>query len=383
MEERYYWVAFSVFSGVGPTRFNQLLLRFPTAEEAWYAPLPDLTSVLGQALAHKFVSFRESFSLADYLTRLQKAQVSFLTLSEEEYPSLLKEITNPPFVLFYKGNKGLFCHPGRSETTDRISNGDSIALLQNDTKCVGVVGTRKITSYGKQVTEKITEELVEAGCIIVSGLAMGVDAVAHMTTIDHHGKTIAVLGCGVDCCNPATNQRVYDSILEHDGVIVSEYPLSEPPTVGSFPSRNRIIAGLSHGVVVTEGAADSGALITAKDAVENGRKIFAVPGPITSSLSHGPNELIKAGAKIVTSGKDILEEMGIKGIRSIKSIKSSVLGETEEEQKIIDVLLHESLSVDDIVRKTHMGSSQISVILSLLEMRRIVLLQGNGEYSLI
>jgi DNA processing protein len=209
---------------------------------------------------------------------------------------------------------------------------------------------------------------------------MGVDAVAHKTTVENHGMTIAVLGCGVDCCNPATNQYIYSSILANDGVIVSEYPLSEPPSIGSFPSRNRIIAGLSHGVVVTEGAADSGALITAKDAVENGRKIFAVPGPITSHLSHGPNELIKAGAIMVTSGADILTELGIKGV---KSITGNIVGETKEEQKIIDVLLYESLGMDDIVRKTHLSSSQVSVILSLFEMRGIVMLHSDGSYALV
>ncbi len=376
-----FWLGFSVFPGIGPTRFNQLLLRFQTAQEAWSAPLADVTSTIGPAIAHKFDEFRKSFSLTNYRERLKKANVSFLISNEDEYPALLKEIKNPPFVLFYKGNKDLLCHPGKSETTDRTSSTwDSIAPLQNDNKYVGIVGTRKITSYGKQVTEKITDELVAANCVIVSGLAMGVDAVAHITTINNQGRTIAVLGCGVDCCSPATNQAIYNSILEHEGVIVSEYPLNEPPSIGSFPSRNRIIAGLSHGIVVTEGAADSGALITAKDAIENDRKIFAVPGPITSHLSHGPNELIKAGAIMVTSGADILTELGIKGI---KSITSNIVGETKEEQKIIDVLLYESLGMDDIVRKTHLSSSQVSVILSLLEMRGIVLHQTDGAYGLV
>lgn len=388
MEERMYWLGFSVFPGIGPSRFDQLLLRFQTAEEAWYAPLADLTSTIGPATAVKFDSFRKTFSLSDYAKRLKKTNTSFLIPIENEYPQLLKDIKNPPIVLFFKGNKDILNAQNVIASEARQSNlneneiASSISSPRNDRKYIGVVGTRKITSYGKQVTEQITETLVDASCVIVSGLAMGVDAVAHKTTIDLGGQTIAVLGCGVDCVNPVTNQALYNSILEKGSVIVSEYPVGEPPSVGSFPSRNRIIAGLSHGIVVTEGAADSGALITAKDAMENGRKIFAVPGPITSSLSHGPNALIKAGAKMVTSGEDILHELGVSKTQSFK-VSKNMVGETEEEQKIIDILLSESLSLDDIIRKTHMTSQQASVTLSVLEMRGMVFLQGNGTYSLL
>lgn len=375
MEERIYWLGFAVFPGIGPARLTELLEKFGTAEKAWHGSLEELITTIGPSLAHKFGFFRESFSLESYLERLKKAQVSFISQSDADYPVLLKEIHHPPIVLFYKGNKEILCHP--ESRLNRTQNEPVLARTY-----VGVVGTRKITSYGKQVTEKITEDLVAAGCVIVSGLAMGVDAVAHKTTVENHGATIAVLGCGVDCCNPTINQSIYMSIIENNGVIVSEYPLSEPPSIGSFPSRNRIIAGLSHAVVVTEGAADSGALITAKDALAARRHVFAVPGPITSSLSFGPNTLIKAGAKMVTSGSDVLEILGVNQ-RGISTIKEKVIGETPEEQTIIDALFSEPLTLDELVRKTTFSSQQVSVVLSLLEMRGVLSLQADGAYNLV
>src|SRR6185369_7317970 len=294
MSDRTYWLGFSQVPKVGPTRFAQLLAAFGTAENAWKAPEKELLPVIKPALTAQFLDFRKTFSTVEYEEKMARKKVSYVTLDDKNYPLLLKQIINPPFVLFYKGNK-------------------KILKQVKDDVYIGDVGTRKITDYGRQVTELLTRELVDAGAVIVSGLALGVDSVAHRTTIDVKGKTIAVLGCGVDCCSPSENEQLYDRIVESDGCIVSEYGLGMSPTIGSFPSRNRIIAGLSQGVLVTEGAADSGALITAKDALENNRKVFAVPGPVTSSLSQGPYQLIKQGAVVVSSAKEILEELGIAG----------------------------------------------------------------------
>ncbi|HVF69872.1 MAG TPA: DNA-processing protein DprA, partial [Xanthomonadales bacterium] len=292
MQERSYWLGFSSFSGIGPGKFAKLLIEFRTAEKAWKADFPSLEKVLGKALAPQFVEFRDKFLISDYEKKLKKQKVSFFTLIDKDYPKLLSQIKKPPFVLYVKG-------------------GLDFENLENR-RTIAIVGTRRITEYGKQVTHNLTLDLVNSGFIIVSGLAFGVDALAHKTTVENKGLTIAVLGCGVDCCYPRENLTVYNSILASGGAIVSEYPLGEPPSKGSFPSRNRIISGLSQGVVVTEGAADSGALYTAADAFENGRPVFAVPGPITSSLSKGPHGLIAKGARLISGADEILAVLRIK-----------------------------------------------------------------------
>ncbi|HUD43998.1 MAG TPA: DNA-processing protein DprA [Patescibacteria group bacterium] len=300
MDERNYWLAFAVFSGVGPKRFKLLLEKFGTAEKAWKAGKPELAEVLKTKFTEYFLDFRSKFIISDYLRELKKHKVEFIPQIDKNYPTLLKQIPTPPIGLFVKGN---------------------FEVLQEQTT-IGIVGTRRISDYGRQVTELFTQELVSAGFVIISGLAMGVDACVHQITLDQKGKTIAVLGCGVDCCYPRENERLYDEIIEKGGLIVSEFPLSMQPSIGSFPSRNRIIAGLSQAVLVTEGAEDSGALITAQDAFAIDRPVFAVPGQITSSLSKGPLNLLQQGGKMATSANDILRELQITNVQlPMKKIK--------------------------------------------------------------
>ncbi len=362
MDEQVYWLGFSQFPGVGPGRFRQLLAYFGTAKTAWGASLPELkASKLGDVLSEAFVDFRRRFSLVGYEKALAQKQVTYLTLQDSSYPMLLKEIKNPPFVLFVRGNADILR-----------------ASLVPPT--IGIVGTRKITDYGQHVTELITTELVAKGCIIVSGLAFGVDAVAHQTTIDCGGKTIAVLGCGIDCCSPRENQALYDQIIASGGAIVSEYGLGFAPTKGSFPSRNRIIAGLSQGVVVTEGAANSGALYTANDAFASGRKVFAVPGSVTSSLSQGPFQLLKQGAVLVSNGHEVLAELGITSLPVPQNERPK--GDTPDEQKIIDLLLNEKQHIDELVRKSSIAYAKLSGILSLMELKGIVKHLEGGFFSL-
>ena len=364
MDEKFYWLGFSNAPGIGPARFSEILEKFGTAKSAWEADEKELVIVLKPALTKKFIEFRKEFSIEAYLAKLEKAKVSFVVLEDSGYPQLLKQIKNPPFVLFYKGN---------NEILRRAS------LAQDDVS-IGIVGTRKITDYGRQVTESITRELVDAGCVIVSGLAMGVDAVAHGTTIKNSGKTIAVLGCGVDCCYPRENQKIYEEILDSGGLIVSEYGIGQQPTIGSFPSRNRIIAGLSNGVLVTEGAIDSGALITANDAFAIGRKVFAVPGPITSSLSQGPYALLKKGAVVVGSGEEILEALQVSGNKKKKARK--ITGDTKEEQQIIELLSEQELHFDELVRKTKIDPSELGTMLSMMEMKGMIRALSAGFFGL-
>jgi DNA processing protein len=292
-EEKSYWVGFSVFPGIGPVRFKLLRDYFGSAKAAWETQTGELRNIkLGEKLTEQFDHFRKTFNIEAYLKQLQDLHVSVLTLNDSKYPKLLKEISDPPFLLYIRGKK-----------TDEPINLE---------RTIAVVGTRKITRYGEEVTRRIVADLVSYGFTIVSGLAYGVDAIAHQTAIDSGGKTIAVLGCGIDIIAPPSNARLYRQISEDGfGAVVSEMPLGLWASKGTFPARNRIISGLSLGVVVTEGADDSGALITARNAGEQGREVFAVPGPITSPYSRAPAALIKKGAKLVESAKDILEELGL------------------------------------------------------------------------
>jgi len=362
MEERLFWLAFSLFPGIGPGKFGKLLTYFGSAKDAWHASLTDVrASGVGEMLATSFVRDRDAFSIRGYVQRLKEQHIIFVTLTDPQYPQRLLEIKNAPIVLFVNAKR-------------------EFDFNAPDKKPIAIVGTRKVTEYGRQVTEMLTRELVEAGCTIISGLALGVDGIAHQATLAASGVTVAVLGCGVDCCYPRENQLIYNRIIESGGAIVSEYGLGVQPNKGSFPSRNRIIAGLSLGVLVTEGASQSGSLITAEDAFANNRPVFAVPGPITSSLSKGPYELIQKGAKLVTNGKEILEGLGISRNPTSGKLKQAK-GDTAEEQRIIDLLGEHELHFDELVRKTMLESSLAGSLLSILEMKGVVK-SSDGIFSL-
>lgn len=359
MEERGYWLGFSAFPGVGPKKFRRLINEFESARKAWFASERDLKKVIGEVLTEKFIEFKNNFSIKLYVQEQKKRKISFLTLKDKEYPKLLLQIPNPPFVLYVKGK------------FDFSSN-----------NLFAIVGTRKITNYGREVTEIFGNELSNAGFTIVSGLAIGVDAAAHTSAIEANAKTIAVLGCGVDCVTPTENEPLYNSIVKGHGAVVSEYPLGHPPTIGSFPSRNRIIAGLSMGVLVTEGAEDSGSLITADHAFKFKRPVFAVPGPITSTLSKGPFKLISKGAKLVTSPLDILNELKVqKSKLKITTQKSKVKGDNKIEIQIIKLLENEPLHFDEIVRKSGLDSSKVGSILSLMEVKGLIKGLDGGYFS--
>ena len=363
MDERDYYLSFSYFHGVGPKKFQLLLKHFGSAKNAWNGSELDLKEVLGPITLQHFIDFRKIFSLENELLKLEKAHITYIASIDSTYPKLLKNdnYTNP-FILFVKGNSAIL----------------------NDLPSIAVVGTRKITQYGREVTETLTSELVERNFVIVSGLAFGVDASAHTTTIKMKGKTIAVLGCGVDCCTPITNQKIYDNILDSGGTIVSEFRPGEEAHIGSFPARNEIIAGLSLGVLVTEGAADSGALITAEYAKLWNRPIFAIPGQITSGLSKGPNDLLKKGAVPVTGIDDILNNLGFSSNHS----KSSQITKTnnkdtlsKEEKEIFSLLESGPLHFDEIVRKIGKDSKHLGSLLSLMELKGAVKISG-GTYSI-
>ncbi len=284
-------------------------------------------------------------------------EIKTVSLKDESYPEALREIKSPPEILYYRGK-----------------------LFPRE-KSLAVVGTRRCSFHGKEIASEITADLVEAGITIVSGLAPGIDTVAHKTALEKGGRTIAVLGTGLDekYIYPKSNLGLSREIIKKDGLLLSEYPPETSGSKFSFPQRNRLISGLSLGVIVIEAPKKSGAVITAQWAKKQKRKIFAVPGDINSPLHQGCNSLIKDGAFLVENGQDILKKIGINFTKRQKNIK----GETPEENVIIELLKVSPLHLDEIVEKTKLKTPQVVSLLSQMEMRRIVKNIGGNIFSLI
>lgn len=361
MDENSASLGFLLFDGIGPRSFQKLLKKFGSSENAWenldHATAKELR--IQEKVYLEFENFRHAFDSQEYFEKLKKTKVVFIPFENSEYPSQLKDLDAPPIGLFCKGNLGL------------------LALKNN----LAVVGARKITSYGKEVTVSIVTELARNHIVITSGLALGVDAAAHKTALENNTPTIAVLGCGVDCATPSENQDLYEKILDNNGLVVSEYPLGMPPSKGSFPMRNRIIAALSLGVLITEAAEDSGSLITAEEALKLGRKVFAIPGPITSQMSRGSLKLLKEGGMLVTNAEDILQELKIQNAKLKIEIKK-LENLNAEEKKVVELLENENLDLDTISKNTKIPIHKLLGIVTGLELRGILKNSG-GEVSIV
>ena len=356
-----FFLGFSLAPGVGPKGFQKLIRLFGSAQSAWNGSPSDFKKAgVGKVNFAKFDEFRKTFDSREYLNKLRKARVEFIEYGDKYYPHHLTKIDSPPIGLFTRGNKKLL-------------------IEQN---VIAVVGARKITSYGRLVTESLVSELSARGFIIASGMALGVDGVAHLSTIENNGATIAVLGCGVDCPYPRENEKLYEEILDSGGLIISEFPLGMPANRGTFPSRNRIIAGISQAVLITEAAADSGSLITAGEAIKQGKTVFAVPGPITSQMSHGTLKLLKQGAVLVASASDILESLNIKN--KILNIKNThkIPNISRVERRLLEILENEDQTIDEISKLTKITISELSISLSEMEIKGMVINNG-GKFSVI
>lgn len=290
-DERLYYLAFSAFPGIGPYRFQLLLNYFGSARKIWQSSERELLAAgLGINLLRKFLAFKKEYSADKYIKKLAELQINFVTLQDKLYPTLLREISDPPLVLYIRGN---------------------IKKLKKITNPLAVVGTRKMTDYGREITRKIISDLAEKSVTVISGMALGIDTIAHRSAIEYKMPTIAVLGCGVDVVYPAANYSLYWQIINKGGLVFSEYPPGTKAAKGTFPPRNRIISGLARGVLVIEGDKHSGSMITAKDAAIQGREVFAVPGNVNQSTSQGPAMLLKQGAVLTETGQDIIDTFNL------------------------------------------------------------------------
>lgn len=287
-------------------------------------------------------NFEESF-----IKKLKNEKAKIVTLLDNHYPKKLREIEDPPYILYYKGS------------LEKINN-----------LSIAVVGSRKATSYGKWAAEKFTSELSELGVNIISGLAFGIDAIAHKTALKSNRVTIGIIGCGIDIIYPKSNEHIYSEITEKSGAVITEYPFGMQPLPNNFHARNRIISGLSHGVLVIEAQEKSGTLITASHAANQGREIFAVPGNIDSLYSKGTNALIKDGAKITTSIDDIIEEI-LELKEKVKQkqnfIDYSIL--TDDEMKIVNCLKSGCKTIYELNRETKIETGNLLSLLTMLEVK--------------
>ncbi len=360
MSELKYWLGFNLVKGIGPAKMQALIGAFGSLDTAWRATEFELRKIgFDQRAINSFIAARAELDLDERLAQVQTAGINLITWESPDYPAYLREIPNAPPVLYAQG---------------RIKEADKWA--------VAIVGTRRLTSYGRQVTRDLTVGLVRNGVTIVSGLARGIDSVAHQTAVDAGGRTIAVLGSGLDCIYPSENRRLASQIIDGRGAVISEYALGVHPDARNFPPRNRVISGLSLGVIVVEAGERSGALITSKFALEQDREVFAVPGNINSPVSRGPNRLIQRGAKLVTSADDVLEELNLTMVAE-KTAVQLALPESAEEAALMAHLSAQPVHIDELSRATGMAASLISSTLTLMELKGMVQQVGGMNYARI
>lgn len=350
-----YWVWLNSIPGFGSTKCGQLLNLFEHPKNIWYATEAELSKV--PFLNSKGIKllrdgkFRED--AARYLKVAKEQKINIITIRDENYPYYLKNIYDPPIILYVRGN-----------------------ILKNE-KCIAVVGARRATYYGLKMAESLSYALAGVGLTVVSGMARGIDTYAHKGAKEA-GRTIGVLGCGTGIAYPPENKGLITEVTKK-GAIISEYPPGTPPVSSNFPARNRIISGMSIGVVVIEAGERSGSLITAEFALEQGREVFAVPGNINSLNSKGTNKLIKDGAKIVTSVEDILEELINYGITdtvtksSEKTYDESLFkGLSSEERRLVECLKLEPLHIDELAKKSGFNVNVVGSLLVMLELKGVV-----------
>jgi DNA processing protein len=353
-----YWVGFNNIPGIGRVRLTQIESYFGSLGEAWQAPVGDFKRAGLDSTALRAISqWREQISPDGEMEKLEKHGVRVLTYKDPAYPSRLKEIYDYPPIIYYRGS-----------------------LLPVDEWCVAVVGTRRATVYGKQVTEEIVADLARNKITIVSGLARGIDTIAHRSALEAGGRSLAVFASGLDVVYPAENTTLANSIIER-GAIISEYPLGTRPRAEYFPRRNRILSGLSLGVLVAEAGETSGAMITARMALEQNREVFAVPGSILSAVSRGTNGLIQEGAKLVRDYTDVLEELNLKTVARQMEMKE-VLPASDTENLLLRELSAEPTHIDEVCRKSGLPVSTVSSTLTMMELKGLVRQVGTMNYIL-
>ncbi|MAL17709.1 MAG: DNA-protecting protein DprA [Balneola sp.] len=364
-------VALSIISGLGSRRVYKLLKNIDDPEEIFSIGKRKLRSIegIGEASALAILSFDDWETVDQIIAETEKSGSEIITFSDPEYPPLLKQIYDPPILFWLKGNPEAISKPG-----------------------VAVVGTRNTSTYGRNMAEKLTGELADQGLCIYSGLAYGIDAIAHKTALDHNAPTVAVLGSGIDNLYPRKHANLANQIVKSGGAVITEFPLGTNPDAGNFPVRNRVVSGMSMGVLVIESGIKGGSMITADLGLDQNREVFAVPHPIGNPTGTGCNYLIKRGAaKLVQTVDDILEELLVEYHSDESKSKATEAEKTswrekdldETATKICQALEDRAYQVDDLSDKIGVNTSQLLVALLQLEMEGIVLQKAGKNFQLL
>ncbi len=360
IQENNFWLGWQILLPGQAKRIWHLVERFGSPKTAWEASFNELVKTGGCSteVASSLSRKKNEIELDAEMARLDKEGIGYITYHEPSYPEPLKDIFDPPPGLFYKGN-----------------------LISQDNTAIALVGSRRPTHYGKSVAEKVAAELAESGLTVVSGLARGIDSSAHRGALKAGGRTIAVLGNGIDVVYPGENRALQDNI-SLSGAVISEYPLGSPPEAWHFPVRNRIISGLSRAIVVIEASERSGALITADCALEQGREVLAVPGNINSPVSKGTNRLIKQGACLFEKVEDIFEEIGLGSLFGKSEIKTKPLPKmNRDEENIYRLLIGNTYDLDVIIDQTGLSAQEALAALMFLEIKGLLRQLPGGLYT--
>ena len=358
LEKYKLWLTLGKNPSVTAAVFKEIHSLDVPIENIFYAEERDLKKLrLSPKCVEEIIKARNEHDPGIVIAELDKKEVKPLFIFNKDYPSRLREIADPPFLLYMRGQ------------------------VNWDQMMVGIVGSRNMTDYGVEVTEKIASDLAANGVIVVSGLALGIDAVAHQATLNENGTTVAVLGNGIDRVFPGTNAKLARDILDNGGCIISEYPCGVHPAAYTFPARNRIISGLCQGLIVTEAAEGSGSLITARSALEQNREVFAVPGSIFNTNSIGTNNLIKMGAHPITTVQDIFDEFGISHPEVVTNFRE-VIAASAEESTIIEILKNEPKHIDEITKVSKLPHAVVSSTLTIMEVSGKVKHLGNMTFRL-
>jgi DNA processing protein len=357
MDDIGYWLGFNLVPGIGPKRLRALLDHCGEIGAAWHANAATLRAVgLPQDAIQQLIAHRDRLDLHAALARVHKLGIRLLTWPDPDYPPRLLQIDDPPPVLYVRGE-----------------------LSSEDEWSVAVVGTRSPSVYGKEMARQLSAGLAEQGLTVISGLALGIDGIAHRAALDAGGRTLAVLGSGVDTIYPARHRELARRICQN-GALLSDYSLGTGPAASNFPPRNRIISGLSLGTLIIEAGQNSGALITLRYALEHNRETFAVPGNIHNRTSAGANLAIQRGeAKLVTCVEDILEELNLRVVVQQREVRQSVPADPTEET-LLSALSAEPVHIDELVRQSGLSSAVVSSTLCLMELKGMVRRVDNMSY---
>jgi DNA processing protein len=350
------WIAFNLVKGIGPIRMRLLLDKFGEMQSAWEASTQELENAgLSLKLIASIQDIRNSGILERTLKIIEDTKIDIITWNDTDYPRRLREIDQSPPVLYIRGE-----------------------LSEDDFWTVAIVGTRRITAYGRQVTNDIAAGLSRQHITVVSGLARGVDAVAHQASLQVGGRSLAVMGCGVDVIYPPEHARLAENIIA-SGALLSDYPPGTQPESGNFPPRNRIISGLAQAVIIVEASEQSGALITAAFAAEQGRDVFAVPGQLYAPQSKGTNRLIREGAHIFVDVQDVIEKLNMVQIVEHRQARM-VLPSDAQEAKLFQILNREPLHIDEIRSQVNLPIETVSATLTMMELKGMVRQVGGMRY---